>query len=214
MGLSSIRKVRVGANSHYTTIMINKVKQIHQFRYALYGEPFSTLIVGEYESGEHLASTPFSFLFNCSWKVEHKCCNCAQAVSFGLGSQSANSDVRTHQFGYLCSKYYLEDFLKVFPQLFSSTELKEWEGKLFVISDNIFEPDYPITSSIEPMLYNCPVCNADFLARIRIGYPLLPEKNMPGGMLGKIFIDEIVYVKVDGDKHFIDLIEENKVIAR
>jgi hypothetical protein len=193
--------------------MINKVEKIHQVRYVLYGEPFSTLIVGKYDFGEHSASTPFSFLYNTNWKVEHKCCCCAQTVSFGLDEEPPIYDVRSHQLEYLCSKYFREDFLKIFPHVFSSTELKEWKGNLLVISDNLFDPDFPITSSIEPILYNCSVCNADYLARIKIGYPLLPEKNMPEGRVGKIVIGEIVYVKENGSKHFIDLVKENQVTA-
>ena len=186
-----------------TSVVINKVEQIHQVRYILYGEPLSKL-----------SSIPFTFLYNCSWKIEHECCSCMQPISFGLHYNSSESQwpkVSYQQLKYLCSKYYKDDFLKLFPLLFSSTELREWKGKLFVISDNIFDSDFPVTSSIEPIVYNCPACKADYVARIRIGPPLEPERDMPQGRVGKIFIDEIVQVKVDEDKHLLELAEENKI---
>ena len=189
--------------------MVNEVRQIEQVRYTLYGKPLSKDIVGETDAGEHLASVPFSFLFNSSYKIAHECYNCKQTVSFGLDNEAGSETYKLLK--YVCSKYYSNDFLKIFPQIFHATELKEWDGKIYVISNKVFEPDFPVTSSIQPTLYNCPACHADYVARIQVGYPLAPEKNMPEGRLGKIMVDEIIYVKVQNNKHFIDLAEENRI---
>ena len=192
--------------------MLNKTGNILNVTYTLYGERLSEEIAEKGELEKHDISIPFSFLYNSNWKVEHECAKCKHTVSFGLHVDSGKKfNTNYLQLDNICSVYYDNNFLKEFPALFSSTQLKEFEGEYFVIEDGIFDPFFPISTSIEPILYNCPECKTQYMARMKKASPLLPDRNMPFGKPGKIIIDEIIQVEVEGGKSIIDFEKESSI---
>ncbi|MFC0182628.1 hypothetical protein SAMN04515674_101595 [Pseudarcicella hirudinis] len=191
--------------------MIEKITKVKEAGYSVYGDPLLKDLKEQPESGNFKAELPFQFKYNSSWQVGHTCEKCSKQVLFG---EEADSDGRLlpksfDTLKYLCSKYYKKDFLKDFVKIFEATELKKFEEKYYVISDSIFEEDYPVTSSITPLFYSCPNCKAEYLVRFRQGYPYAPDAGKPEGMPGTIFIDEIVFVKTKGNKKIMELIREN-----
>lgn len=154
---------------------------------------------------------PAKVEFNSSWKINHLCGNCHEQVSFG------EHYGRTREFEFieeLNSINYSLDFLKNLTSLFSGLKLGVVNGESYINrTDFHYEYDMQRMTSVEPVLYNCANCKTEYLANIRIGLPLYPEKNMPFGMLGAICIDEILQIAVEGNKRFAEVAEENKVRA-
>lgn len=193
--------------------MIKKTAEIKEISYSLYGEPLVKDIQEQPERGTfYKKKIPFQFKYNSSWKVGHTCHKCQNQILFGEESDS-NGHVHRNGFDilkYVCSKYYDKKFLKVFPKVFTATELKQVNEKFYVISDGIFENDYPVTSSITPLFYTCPNCQAEYLVRFRQGFPYAPDAGMPAGMPGTVFIDEIVQIKDETGKRFSDFVLEER----
>lgn len=193
-------------------MMIIKKAIINQVSVFLYGEPLSKNIKLDFTNDIPFANIPLSFNYNSSWNVEHICTNCKQNVSFGLhydSTKSKNAQLSYKKIEYLCSKYFTNIFLEEFPLLFEATSIKEFQGDFFVISNDIFRQEYPVTSSIEPIYYTCLNCDTEYLCRFRQGFPIDPDPQYPLGMLGKVFIDEIIQIKIHDNKKIIDVVLEN-----
>ena len=109
---------------------------------------------------------------------------------------------------YLCSKYYDISFLNFVSNLFVKTKIISNEKGDFIIFENFYEEDFPITSSIQPIFYPCKECNSEFLCLLRIGFPYPPDKGCNQGLIGTIFIDEIIQIKIDDGERFINLLEK------
>lgn len=191
-------------------MMITKKVTVNHIRVLLYGEPLSEKIKISFTNNTYFGSIPLSFNYNCSWKVEHSCTHCQQNVSFGLHYDSTKSNhpqLSYNKIAYLCSKYFTNSFLEEFPLLFNSTSVKEFQGDFFVISNDIFREEYPVTSSIEPIYYACLNCDTEYLCRFRQGFLIEPDPQYTSGMLGKIFIDEIIQVVTNDNKKVADLVK-------
>lgn len=153
---------------------------------------------------------PFEIEFNSSWRVSHSCGNCHHEVSFG-----ENYDAGTKEYKLikgLNSTNYTLDFLNNLILLFNGLELGKVNGEFYLNRQDFqYEFDIQRMTSVAPILYNCPNCKTEYLAIIRVGMPQLPERNMPSGIVGKICIDEIIQIEVEGSKRFIEVAEERSV---
>lgn len=153
---------------------------------------------------------PFQVDFNSSWKISHECNYCYQTVSFG-------EDYETFATGYTAFKKmdsgnYNTNFLSKIVQLFKNLKLGAVDG-VYYINSTTFEyvSDLQRTTSLSPILYHCPHCKTEYLARFGIGYPWPPEKTNPSGYIGIIFVDEIIQIETANAKSFVRLLEENKI---
>lgn len=183
--------------------MVIKVNSIDEIDYSLYGEHIikniSEVTLGNFNKN----NIPLKFQYNSNWSVKHTCSCCKKVISFGEGNSSVH--VKYFKTKYLCSKYYTEDFLKFFPDLFKDSSLKYFEDEIYVICNGVFQENYPVTSSLLVMYYECLECNSTYLCRINQVYPIEPERNNPYGSPGIIVIDEIIQIEVVGGKTFSDL---------
>ena len=154
---------------------------------------------------------PFEFKYNGSWKIAYNCSSCGEKVE--LGAVFSDGKVKRDNYiliKYLCSKYYRNQFLEIFPELFSNVDILVIEKNYYVIISGLFDKDFPITSSIEPVYCKCRSCKSEYLCRFRQGFPVEPEPSTPEGRLGTIFIDEIINIKVKEGDDFLNLINTYK----
>lgn len=155
---------------------------------------------------------PFEVEFNSSWKISHECKNCLQNVSFG-------QDYETHATGYtkfnnMDSRSYKTEFLNNIVQLFKNLELRAVNGVYYINSLNFeYVSDLQRMTSLSPILYHCPHCKTEYLARFGIGVPQAPEKGNSTGYTGNIFVDEIIQIEIPNAKGFVGLLEEKKFDA-
>ncbi|MCS3797832.1 hypothetical protein [Niastella sp. OAS944] len=153
---------------------------------------------------------PFEVEFNSSWKISHECKNCFRNVSFG-------EDYETHaaaytKFNNMDSRNYKTEFLNNIVQLFKNLELRAVNSVYYINSLNFeYVSDLQRMTSLSPILYHCPHCKTEYLARFGIGVPQAPEKGNPMGYTGNIFVDEIIQIETANDKGFAGLLEENKI---
>ncbi len=111
--------------------MITKIDKVNNADYCLSGQAFIPSVEIMPKTGVFPSNNiPFLFNYNCNWKIMHKCKKCVTEVSFGEELESYS--IRRKNFSvseYLCSKYYDDDFLTIFPNLFSYVEIKEAKKK-------------------------------------------------------------------------------------
>jgi hypothetical protein len=193
--------------------MIIKKNKVIKVSLELFGESLDATIVEKQANGISEHNIPFKFKYNGNWEVKYNCENCNGQCNFGLNfdsSKSPYSNLTYEQSEYLCTKYYDKSLLEVISELFEKTSLITHELNSYVVFDNIFELDFPVTSSIQPIFYSCKKCNSEYIGLIRNGYPYTPDKGYPEGIIGTIFIDEILSVKIERGKKFIELLSEFK----
>lgn len=193
--------------------MIIKNNKVIKVSLELFGESLDATIVEKQVNGISEHSVPFKFKYNGNWEIKHECENCSEKCDFGLyfdSSKSPYSNLTYEQSEYLCSKYYDKSLLEAISTIFDNTTLITHELDSFVVFDNTFELDFPVTSSIQPIFYSCKKCGTEYLGLIRNGYPYAADKGCPEGIIGTIFIDEILSIKIEGDKKFIELLIEYK----
>lgn len=190
--------------------MIELKNRIETVDLHLYGSPIVANIADQVATGliTNLV-IPLQFDYNCSWKVQHICYDCGAVVFFGLeydGNSRWNKSYCTLK--YLCSKYYVENFLIQFTRLFDDIIVTAFEGSLFVHS-GLFDANFPVTSSLQPLYYKCLHCQAEYIGRFRQGFPEEPDKANWRGRLGIIVIDGLIGVKVENSS-FEELVTESE----
>lgn len=192
--------------------MIELLNKIYEVNLNLYGTPILKGIQDKQENGNrNNISIPFEFEYNGSWEIDYKCSICGENVEFGDEFDGTHVKRKNYTLlKYLCSKYYSNQFLVIFPKLLSNTDIIVINDNYYVVSNGLFETDYPITSSIKPIFFQCKKCNTEYLCRFRQGFPMEPEPSNPAGRLGKIFIDEIINIKAEENSSFLNLIETHR----
>jgi len=60
-------------------------------------------------------------------------------------------------------------------------------------------------------MITCQSCKAEYLAVVRVGLPLYPEKNLPLGKHGSLQIAQIIQIENDSGITFMDLLEDAKI---
>jgi hypothetical protein len=194
--------------------MIKKSSPIDVVFIKLYGEALDQHIVEKHLNADYEGRIPLQFQYNGSWLIEHRCQKCNGNCCFGFhfdSSKSPYSNMSFFQMDYLCTKYYKKTFLTYISELFFQTRIIENEKGAFAILKDNYDSDFPITSSIQPIIYQCPKCHSEFLCQLRNCFPNSPEKGCIEGLIGIIFIDEIIQIDIDGNKKFIELLEEHKI---
>lgn len=192
--------------------MITVINNLVNARFKLYGEAIDENIVEKQVNGVFRNSLPFQFKFNGSWLIEHECSKCKSLCSFGLHFDRAISpypNLSYQQTQYLCSKYYDSAFLHTISNLFVKTEIISNEKGDFVILENFYDEDFPISSSIQPVFYSCKNSSCQFLCILRVGFPYPPDNGCHEGLIGTVFIDEIV--QIEGNSEFVSLLEKHRV---
>ncbi|NJO89062.1 MAG: hypothetical protein HC831_08970 [Chloroflexia bacterium] len=192
--------------------MIKLLNKISIVNLNMYGIPILKGIQDKQENGtKDNLTIPFEFKYNGSWKIDYRCSSCNSKVEFG--DVFDGNHVKRENYTplkYLCSKYYSNKFLEIFPKIFSDTEIVVVNDNYYVISNSVFEKDFPVTSSIEPLFFQCNKCLSEYLCRFRQGFPIEPDPSNPKGTLGVIFIDEIINIKVKEGDSFFKLTETHR----
>lgn len=189
--------------------MINRKNKISKVSVELSGEVLDKTITEKQINGVYEFSLPFKFKYNGSWKIKHECENCGDYCDFGLyfnSSISHYSSLTFNQTQFLCSKYFDLSFLKKISELFDTTNLKSIDSGSYIITNDNFDADYPVTSSIQPIFYRCNKCLTEFLCLMRNGYPYSADKECIEGLIGTIFIDEII--QIESIVNFDELLEQ------
>ncbi len=191
--------------------MIKKTGEINSITFTLLGEPIIKTIVEKQNNGSFSNQTlPLEFKYNCSWFASFNCKKCSKNV--GFGENKYQNFTRT---GSVFSRIFDEKFLYILEVLFPKTKVyqtskspyKFLTSKSFSIIDaDIFS--IPILTFI---YFNCPHCNSEYLTRFRQGFPYEPDAARPAGIIGTIFIDEIIQIEVEGEKKIGDLVEKLKI---
>lgn len=195
--------------------MILKKNNIEDVILELFGERLDSSILEKQNNGVYEIKIPCEFKYNGSWKINHPCLECGCQCSFGLyydSSKSPYSEVSYEQTDYLCSKYYNDSFLEEILKLFANINLVKNENGSYLVFREEFEQDFPVTSSIQPISYSCKKCNSQYLSLFRNGYPYSADKGHPFGIIGTIFIDEIIHINLNENKLFSDHIKDFKKI--
>lgn len=192
--------------------MIAKTLNIVKVDHQLYGDPLSNEIEPQVNGTFNNLDIPLRFEFNGSWEIQHSCSRCTGSVSFGMEyiKEKNAYPVRLYEeMKYLCSKYYKESFLIHLSKVFTGVEVIRLGDQSYLVSQNTFEIDYPVSSSIEPVYYCCTKCQADYLALVSMAGPILPDKDIPSGKKGLISVDEIVFIEIEGGRRWSDAIQDN-----
>ena len=190
--------------------MIIKKSNIKHVDVEIFGEPLDKTIVEKQEDGFYKMNIPFKFKYNGSWKVKHNCNNCSNQCGFGLSFDSIKSPFPILTYfnsEYLCSKYYEISLLEDVESVFENVELLKYEMGSYVIFDKIFDNDFPVTSSIKLIFYSCTYCNNQYIGLLRNGYPYSADKGCPEGIIGTIYIDELINIELNNTESFQDLLK-------
>ncbi len=142
------------------------------------------------KAGQKLA-LPFQFNFNSGWKFTHSCCNCKSDVYISENFETKNKNFKI--IPNIDSSNYDISLVKRIALLFKSLDAINVDG-IFYLNRNDFDYtfDFQRQSSVHLTCYYCFDCRTEYLGVIRIGYPLIPEKNIPLGKLGQIHVIEVV----------------------
>jgi hypothetical protein len=189
--------------------MIIKKSEIINVSLELFGESLDSSILEKQTNGNFEHTIPFRFKYNGSWHVNHKCENCDEICEFGLNFDSSKSPYSSLSFEkteYLCSKFYDYIFLEMISNIFHSTSIIVNEVGSFLVFENLFESDFPVSSSIQPIFYSCKKCNVEYLGLMRNQFPYSPDKGCTEGIIGSVFIDELVRIEVANNQKFIELL--------
>ncbi len=191
--------------------MIKAIGKILEVDYSLFGTPLVEVPNGELEHGMYKrVKLPLTFSYNSYWNISFDCQKCASTVSME-DSQAKNYILVDKLFTRFYSGKLLDELSKVFDGVkvfkpstseYSFLTLHDFEDANAI---DLFIPQ------IEFGYVSCPTCGAEFLCRLRLGFPMPPDPSMPQGLLGNAFIDEIIQVASDEGKSFKEILEENKL---
>ena len=152
---------------------------------------------------------PNHFKFNSNWIITFECLKCKSTLQFGQNFE--NNKIELTRIENLNSKSYNSTFLEIFLILFENLELNKVDNTLYLNrKDFNYEFDFQKMSSVSFLYYCCDLCSYEYLAKIRIGLPQLPERNIPFGEYGIVEIDEIINVKTSDGKMFTQLVSDNR----
>ncbi len=142
--------------------------------------------------------------------IEHRCLRCSNTTVF-------DHNYANREFSYvlvenLNTEYFRIDILEVFVKLLDNIEVREIDN-VYYLNKLDFNYEYNIQrmSSVAPVTYACVNCLAEYIAILRIGLSVNPDRGLPFGEIGRIYIGGITQVEVEGGKQFMDLVEEYKV---
>lgn len=190
--------------------MINKIKNIPLINYKLIGEPLTMNIWEKQINGNSLnKELPLEIRYNGSWCASFECTQCSYLVEFG-----ENRYANFASTGLIFTKKYSETFLDIIQPLF--LDIKKYKSSLspftFLIDSSFSIKNADILSI--PILtlinFRCQKCDTEYLSKFRQGYPSEPSSANPKGMIGKIFIDEIIQIEINSNKTFIEVMEDLK----
>jgi hypothetical protein len=196
--------------------MISKIREVLSVDIEMYGEALDDKIIEKQANGDFKENLPFQFKYNGSWLITHKCNQCDESCKYGLDFNRLISPYPKKSFlqtNYLCSKYYDKAFLSSLALLFKQIEYVQNEKGTFIVYKDCYDPNFPITSSIQPAYYECGKCHSEFISILRNGFPNSPDNTYPQGLIGTMFIDEIIQIDIESKKRFVDLLEEHKIKA-
>ncbi|HAS42200.1 MAG TPA: hypothetical protein DCS93_17115 [Microscillaceae bacterium] len=192
--------------------MIEKVSNITSVNYELFGPLLLNNISEKQPQDLFQGAVPLQFNYNSNWAVMHSCASCKRWTGFGwvTGHSKPTYPISYHtQMGYVCTKYYAHTLLDIMLQLLDHTR-KETQGTLeSIVFRDFYNKDFPITSSIEPIYYECSHCTTEYLGLFRNGHPMSPEKDLINGRIGTIFLDQIVQIK--GNIKFAHLVAKHRL---
>jgi hypothetical protein len=188
--------------------MIKKTDQIHLINYGLSGKPFNDFIVEKQENGYwDYQVLPITFKYNSHWDVDFKCKKCSADVHIIENSTASFSAF---------SRIFSEKFIYLLNSLFQKTKVYGTNKSpyKFLTLDTFNEVDIDIffIPTLTFIHFSCQNCNDEYLCRFRRGYPCEPDKGCPEGIIGQVCIDEIIEIKIDGEKRFVDILEDNKIL--
>lgn len=191
--------------------IVNKI-MINEVNFVLYGNE----IVNDTDKIQILKNVkqnikiPNQFNFNCNWKINFKCIHCENILE--VGQDFEKKEIGINKIENLNSKFYNSKFLEFFLTIFDNIEIREVDNVCYINrKDFYYEFDFQRSSSVAPVYLFCNHCNSEYLLKIRIGLPQFPERNNIFGEWGKVEIDEIINVKMNGGKMFIELLNENNL---
>ena len=136
---------------------------------------------------------PLFFSFNSSWKIEHVCLACAETVTIDQNfdeNESTLSIVKN-----LNSANYSRSIIEEIAAVFETIEPVEIDDVLYLNrTDFQYDFNFQRKSSVDVSHYCCQSCNADYLALIRVGFPMAAERGMEDGQVGRVEVTEMVMV--------------------
>ncbi|RRJ86920.1 hypothetical protein EG240_15660 [Paenimyroides tangerinum] len=158
----------------------------------------SLIQINKEETCEQIFNIPFTFYFNHSWNITHKCSCCDNSVTI---INDVNNNFKNYTtISNLNSNNYDILFLQELASLFSNIILAKVDNVVYLNrKDFKYEFDFQRKQSVSLKGYTCKSCNASYLGILRIGMPILPEKSMQEGMFGSVEIEEIIEVDISED---------------
>lgn len=191
--------------------MIKKIAEINSITYTLLGESIIKTIVKKQKNGSYSNQIlPIEFEYNGSWYASFNCKKCSKNIKFGENKYQNFTST-----GSIFTRTFDEKFLHLMEELFPKTKVYQTTKSQYKFLTNkaFLKIDADVLSI--PILtfiyFSCPYCNAEYLCRFRQGYPYEPDPARPEGLIGEIFIDEIIQIEVEEGKRFTDLMEEFKI---
>lgn len=156
-------------------------------------------------SAHESADVPLVFGFNSSWKMEHDCLSCDGVVTVDQNFDKNESNLSVLK--SIDSSNYSRDFLDEIATVFDTVELVEVDDVFYLNrTDFQYDFDFQRTSSVDLTHYCCASCKSDYLALIRVGFPMSPERGMEQGRAGRLEVAEIVMVSsVNGFKEQLEI---------
>lgn len=155
-------------------------------------ELIETQLKVDQENGQKL-TLPFHFNFNSGWKFLHHCCQCKSKVyiSEDFESKIKNFKVITN----INSSTYNTNLVTYIASLFTKLKVIEIDEVTYLNrTDFEYTFDFQKKSSINITCYECDDCGTLYFGLIPIGYPLLPDKGLPNGRLGRVEFIEVIEV--------------------
>ena len=154
-----------------------------------FGDPILDKLNHHDQNGEiHL---PGSFTFNHGWRLLHPCVRCGSGVSL---EYDFNSRTRTFDFTRGPDSSWIPILhLNLLSDVFPSLDVVKFEER-YVLHRRGFNYQFDFQKKLSESFvnYSCSNCSLVYIASMFMNMPIAPDKNIPGGAVGKTEIDTIL----------------------
>ena len=133
---------------------------------------------------------PTELAYNSSWILTHSCLKCNCQIKIIQNYQSIDRSYTI--LADLNSHHHSLAKLQELCEIFDNIKLVK-VNEVYYLNRIDFEYQHELQrkSSISLMKYYCPDCDSIYLAQIRIGLPVEPDKYNVKGLIGKIQVVQI-----------------------
>lgn len=156
-----------------------------------------------------LLALPGEFDFNHSWNLKFNCPFCSEPIEI---KEDFDNRIKNYRWlKSLSTKRLSLHLLESLSHFYIDTYLYEALGVTYLNRSSFnYTSDFQRVSSVNLFWSKCSCCDRLIIGDVKIGYPILPERNLPSGKIGRVQIGKLVGIDESwvGYDELINLIEQ------